>query len=602
MIQVNNISKGYAGRELIEDGSFSVSPNERIGVIGRNGSGKSTLFKMILGIESPDSGEVIIPKNYLIKSLDQYIKFTHETVLAECMQELGADEQYDEYKVEKVLFGLGFTKEDMNKDPLSFSGGYQIRINLAKALIGKPGLLLLDEPTNYLDILSLRWLKNFLRKFDGEVMLITHDRGFMNDIITHTVGLRRRKIKKIAGDTHQYEEQMKLEDDLYEQTRANQEKKKKELEDFVTRFKAKASKAAQAQSRVKQLEKMQEMDKLEVEANLSLNFNYKETPAKVLMQLKDLSFGYKPDNKLFKDLSFDINKNDRIGIIGKNGKGKSTLLNVIGGFLESQTGQMKSHPSLFQGYLGQTNISRLNSNNTIAQEITECNAELSFTQVRQICGAMMFSGDMADKKIEVLSGGEKSRVMLGKILAYQTNLLLLDEPTNHLDIESVSALMNGIKEYQGAVLIVTHDEVLLHETVNKLLVFQKDGVEIFDGSYQDFLDKIGWEEELADVQNDKKPKLTKKEKQRLAQERVRALSPIKKQVQGLENEIIQKEENLESLNTLLIKSTEENNYDLIREYSQQIKESEQVIEQLFTELDQKTEELHKAEESFKITD
>lgn len=380
MIQINNIYKSYSDREIITDSSFTVSPNEKIGIIGRNGSGKSTLFKMILGEETPDSGDIVIPKHYLIKSLDQYIHFTKETVLAECMQELSSDEQYDDYKAEKILFGLGFTKEDMTKDPRNFSGGFQIRINLAKALLGQPGLLLLDEPTNYLDIVSLRWLKSFLKKFDGELMLITHDRQFMNDIITHTVGLRRRKLKKIKGNTYKYEEQMKLEDELYEQTRVNQEKERKELEAFVDRFKAKASKATQAQSRVKKLEKMQVMEELESEANLSLNFNYKEIPAKVLMENKNLSFAYPDSPFLFKDLSFDVSSKDRIGIIGKNGKGKSTLLNIIAGFLETSTGNLKSHPSVVQGYLGQTNISRLTKSDSIIEEVTSCNPSLSHTQ------------------------------------------------------------------------------------------------------------------------------------------------------------------------------------------------------------------------------
>lgn len=497
MIQLNSISKHFGSQTLFDDLDLMISKGERIGFVGRNGSGKSTLFKIILGELTPDDGKINIPKGYKIGALDQHIHFTKSTVLEECCQVLTEDEQYDWWKAERILFGLGFTEEDLQKDPTSFSGGFQVRINLTKALVQNPNLLLLDEPTNYLDIVSLRWLRGFLRAFKGEVLLITHDRDFMDSVATHTIGLTRKRLRKYKGNTAKFYEQVSVSDEIYEQTRSNQEKKKKELQAFVDRFGAKASKAAQAQSRAKQIEKMGTLAKLSDEHSLGFRFHYKECPGKIILESTDLSFSYsgKPEDDLFSNISISIGRNDRIGIIGKNGKGKSTLLNVLAGELKARAGSTSNHPSMSIGHFGQTNIERLHAGNTIQNEITESNPELSFAQVRKICGTMMFEGDLANKKISILSGGEKSRVMLGKILAHKSNILLLDEPTNHLDMESIESLTNEIKRFEGAVIVVTHSELMLKEIANKLIIFHKGIAEFFDGTYDEFLEKIGWETE-----------------------------------------------------------------------------------------------------------
>jgi ATP-binding cassette subfamily F protein 3 len=495
MIQLNNISKHFGLQVLFEDLSLLVGKRERIGFVGRNGSGKSTLFKIILNEITPDSGEVVIPKGYKIGALDQHINFTKPTVLEECCQVLSEDEQYDWWKAERILFGLGFTEEDLEKDPNSFSGGYQVRINLTKALVQNPNLLLLDEPTNYLDIVSLRWLRGFLKEFKGEVLLITHDKDFMDSVSTHTTGISRKRLSKYKGNTAKFYEQLSLSDEMYEQTRLTQEKKKKELQGFVDRFGAKASKAAQAQSRAKQIEKMGTIEKLDTEHNLGFKFHYKDCPGKVILETKNLSFSYSglEEEDLFKNLSLFVGTKDRIGIIGKNGKGKSTLLNVIAGELKARTGEITGHPSLSMGHFGQTNIERLNQSSTILDEISDSNPDLAFGQVRKICGTMMFADELAKKKVSVLSGGEKSRVMLGKILAKKSNLLLLDEPTNHLDMESIETLSQEIIRFPGAVILVTHSELLLRSSVNKLIIFHEGRADFFDGTYDEFLEKIGWE-------------------------------------------------------------------------------------------------------------
>lgn len=495
MIQLNKISKHFGIQVLFDDLDLLIGKGERIGLVGRNGSGKSTLFKIVLGEVVSDGGEIIIPKGYRIGALDQHIHFTKPTVLEECCQVLSEDEQYDWWKVERILFGLGFSEEDLDKDPMSFSGGYQVRINLTKALVQNPNLLLLDEPTNYLDIVSLRWLRGFLKAFKGEVLLITHDRDFMDSVTTHTIGLTRKRLRKYKGDTVKFHEQIAISDEIYEQTRLTQEKKKQDLQGFVDRFGAKASKATQAQSRAKQIEKMGTMEKLGDEHNLGFKFNHKGCPGKVILETEGLSFSYsgKAEEDLFSNLSLSIGNKDKIGIIGKNGKGKSTLLNVLAGELTARAGEITSHPSMSIGHFGQTNIERLQYENTIQEELTASNPDLSFAQVRKICGTMMFEGDLAKKKISVLSGGEKSRVMLGKILAFKSNILLLDEPTNHLDMESIEALTSEIVKYEGSAIIVTHSELMLRAVATKLIIFHKGIAEFFDGTYDEFLEKIGWE-------------------------------------------------------------------------------------------------------------
>ena len=567
-----------------------MNPGNRVGLVGRNGSGKSTLFKLILGEETPDDGEISIPKGYKIGALKQHLEFSEKTLRDETALALSEDDKFSIYKVEKMLFGLGFTQDDLDKDPLSFSGGYQIRINLAKLLISEPNLLLLDEPTNYLDILSLRWLRSFLKSFDGEVILITHDRDFMDSITTHTMGIVRRTLSLIPGNTHKFYAQLELNDEHYEKQRASQDRKRKELEDFIAKNKVRASTAAQAQSKMKLLEKMDDMDSIVDEATLEFNFNFKDTPAKVLLDVKDVSFGYKSDNILFKDISFALKKGETLGIIGKNGKGKSTLLNTIAGELKQITGNVDFHGTTTFAHFGQTNIAHLNPNNTIMDEIYVANSKLSEATVRGICGSMMFSGDDAKKKVSLLSGGEKSRVMLGQILAKDVNLLFLDEPTNHLDMQSIDSLTEAIKSFNGSCIIVTHSEALLRAVCDRLIVFAKEGAQYFDGTYDEFLEKIGWDEEEIEKKVKTEPKINKKEnaKQRkaLISERNKLTNPLKKELEKLENSIIKLEDEVEKEQAELIQASNAGDNSKVIELSQLVTKKEKEVEEKFEKLEE----------------
>ncbi len=606
MIQLSNISKNFASQELFNNLNFKLNAGNRVGLVGRNGSGKSTLFKIILGEEGHDSGDVIIPKGYKIGTLRQHLEFSESTLREEAALALEEEMKYDVYRVEKILFGLGFSAPDLEKDPLSFSGGYQIRINLAKLLVTEPNLLLLDEPTNYLDILSLRWLKTFLRSFEGEVILITHDRDFMDAVSTHTAGVVRKSVELIPGDTHKFYAQLSSNDELYAKQKIAQDKKVKELEEFIAKNKARASTAALAQSKVKQLEKMEMMDDLGFDNTLEFNFDLKETQSKILLDVKNLEFGYSADKILFRDISFTLAKGECLGIIGKNGKGKSTLLNTIAGELKQLMGKVEFHSSTEFAHFGQTNIAHLNPANTVLDEIYVGNPKLSAAKVRGIAGAMMFTGDSAEKKVSLLSGGEKSRVMLGQILARQVNLLFLDEPTNHLDMDSIAALTQAIKSFEGSVIIVTHSEALLRAVADRLIIFAQEGAEYFDGGYDDFLEKIGWDEEEGEEVVKKEPTLNthkkenKKLRAQLIAERNKITSPLKKKLDKLEASIMEIEENLEEYHAALNKASECGDNSKIMELSTligkgetEIEEKFEVLEELHHELDEVTAEYEK---------
>jgi ATP-binding cassette, subfamily F, member 3 len=581
VIKINQLSKSYFARELFTDVNLQMNAGERLGLVGRNGHGKTTLFRLILGQEEPDSGEITIPRNYRIGHLEQHLHFTRPTILEESALGLPEEEAHSIYKAEAILFGLGFSHTDLERAPREFSGGFQIRINLAKLLLSEPNLLLLDEPTNYLDITSVRWITRFLSNFKGELILISHDRDFMDRVSTHTAVIHRQKVRKFEGGTAKAYAQIVLEDEIHEKTRANEEKKRAQAEAFINRFRAQASKAKLVQSRIKMLERLPKLDELADIASLDFEFRYGAFNAKTLLEARDLSFGYTPEHLLIRHLRLTINARDKFAVIGNNGKGKSTLLNVIFGGLRPVAGEIKTHPDMKLGYFGQTNIQRLHPKLTVEQEIEQANPALTRTQVRNICGTMMFGGDLALKKVAVLSGGEKSRTLLGKILAHPSNLLLLDEPNNHLDMESIDALIESLKKFPGAVLIVTHNERILRALATKLIVFHRGKVEVFNSSYDEFLEKIGWEEESDGNGARKKP--TQRNDHHEKKEREKAERKEKARIEKLEAQIMKSENALKQYNEQLEIEATRNNLTQIAELSRKISQVKQEIEDLYRE-------------------
>ncbi len=536
MIQFDDVSLAFSGEPLFEHASFTIQKGDRCGLVGRNGSGKSTLFRLIVGELDTDGGNISISKNYRIGYLHQNIRFTEPTVLAEAALGLPEGEKDHLYKAEKILFGLGFSEDDLEAPPSSFSGGFQLRLHLAKVLIAEPDCLLLDEPTNYLDLPSIRWLMHFLSRWKGAFILISHDRDFMDKVTTHTMGIHREAVIKIRGSSLDFFKQILEKEELHEKSRVKVEKKKAHMQSFVERFGAKASKAAQARSKQKMLDREPVLEELNLLSSLSFSFNEAPFPGKKMVDMEHVQFSFTED-PLIQDVSLEIEKGERVAIIGKNGRGKSTLLRLIGSDLTSKQGTVHFSENTRIGYFGQTHVDRLNSAHSIEQEIATANPALTYTQVKAICGLMMFGGTLSEKKISVLSGGEKSRVLLGKIVAKPCNILLLDEPTHHLDIESIEALIDALEDFSGAVVIVTHSELILRRLdVDKIILCTSAQQTTFLGNYDEFLEKIGWEDE------NKGSRLKKNQPGRPHSEspakKTALCAPLRKQIQEKEAQVM----------------------------------------------------------------
>ncbi len=562
MIKAINLSKSFGEQELFNSVNFAIGTGERAGLIGRNGHGKTTLLRIITGEDHPDSGEISRPRGYTLGFVRQHIGFSGSTIIEEACSGLPVHMKDEKWRAEKILAGLGFSQSDFLRHPSEFSGGFQVRLNLASVLVSEPDMLLLDEPTNYLDVVSIRWLSSFLRQWKGELLLITHDRHFMDSVITHVLGIHRQKIRKMAGSTEKYYEQIVKEEEIYEKTRLNDEKKRKETELFITRFRAKARLAGMVQSRIKALDRMEKMDRLDKIKSLDFSFSYLPSQSKTALHVKDLTFGY-ADIPLIKDLTFSVSRTDRICVIGKNGKGKSTLLKLLAGALSPRSGELLFHPDTAIGYYAQTNVSTLNEKLTIEEEI--CTAGCEKQQARNIAGAMMFEGDAALKPVSVLSGGEKSRVMLGKILVSPSNLLLLDEPTNHLDMDSCDAFLAAVDDFDGACIVVTHNEMFLHSLANRFIVFGETGITVFEGTYSQFLEKIGWEDEAVRdggrQKNSGQPgrKETRKLKANLLKRKTSELKPLEESIDRIESDIILNEERTEKITEEILALSQQGN-------------------------------------------
>jgi ATP-binding cassette subfamily F protein 3 len=607
MIRFENISKSYGKQQLFDQISFKINAKERVGLVGRNGHGKTTMLRMIMHKTQPDSGQVVIPKNYQVGYVEQQIAFKADTVLGEGMRGLPAQEQDHYWKVEKILAGLGFSQADMNRHPDEFSGGFQVRLNLAKVLVSEPDLLLLDEPTNYLDITSIRWIEQFLNQWPRELMLITHDRSFMDRVITHVLAIHRKGIRKIQGNTEKLYSQIAQDEEIYEKTRINDERKQKELEQFISRFRAKARLANLVQSRVKTLAKIEKKNKLESIKDLSFRFRYQPISAKYVMHIDNLSFSY-TTHPLVQNLTLHIQNRDRICIVGPNGRGKTTLLKLLAQRLNPTSGTIDYHPKTLLKYYEQTNVQTLLDSRTVEEEIMVDSVDHDRQQIRNICGLMMFEGDDALKKISVLSGGEKARVLLGKILISPANLLLLDEPTNHLDMASCDALINAINQFEGAVIMVTHNEMFLNAISRRLVVFQDDCPYVFEGSYASFLEKNGWHNESLLIDNGKAHpsnikqdrKQTKKQRALLIQKRSREITPIKKKISQIEEQITLLENDLAKFSVDMQAASESGDSERIIQLGQDINATEKKIDSFFDKLEKESMKLEKLEKSFDV--
>jgi ATP-binding cassette subfamily F protein 3 len=607
MLTVSGLSKSYGKQTLFEGASFQVAPGERVGVVGRNGTGKTTLFRILLGEEAADEGSVAVPAGYRIGYLAQQLRFGNASVLGEAASALppredGTDETY---RAKAVLSGLGFSEGDFSLDPAVLSGGYQVRLNLARTLLSAPDLLLLDEPTNYLDVVSIRWLGRFLRGWRGALLLITHDRDFMDGVTTHTMAIHRGRVRKMSGGTEKLYGQILQEEEIHEQTRINDEKRRKDAEVFIARFRAQATKARAVQSRIKALGRHERLERLAEIRDLDFRFSEAPFAGKWMMEVRDLSFGYDADRPLIGGLSFAVAKGDRIAVVGPNGRGKTTLLRLLAGELAPSAGAVKPAANLKTGYFGQTNVDRLHPGNSVEEEVRQANPALTRTKVRTLCGAVMFGGDAAEKKVSVLSGGERSRVLLGKILATPVNLLLLDEPTNHLDQESVDAFVEAVSAFEGAVILVTHIERVLSAVATKLVVFDGGKVELFQDGYADFLDRVGWQAEAqegaparAARERPAKGRDARRRRADLVARRSRELKALRKAIETVEGEILSLEGRLAADEAAIVEASVSNDGAAIRKASRAASSARERIETLYDELGALGNELHQKERAF----
>lgn len=608
MIQIQNIKKEFGEQVIFNDASLLIASQERVGLVGRNGSGKSTLFKILLNEEHLDGGSIQIPKNYTLGHLSQHLHFEKKTVYEEACSILKPNEDgwLDTHSVEAILFGLGFNQESLKMSPSLLSGGFQIRLNLAKVLAAEPNILLLDEPTNYLDIVSTRWLSRFLRSWKGELLLITHDKKFMDSVCTHTAAIYQNKFRKIQGPVNKLLETIEAEEEVLLRTAENDSKKREQLERVIERFRFKASKAAMVQSKIKAVERLSHT---EIQTNSSvLDFSFTEAPfpGKRLCKISDLGFAYKDKDFLLQNLSFEIFKGDRIAVIGPNGRGKTTFLNLLANELFPTLGEISFNPNVQTNYFGQTNINRLHLNNTVEEEIQSALKDTSRGKARSLAGLMMFSGDAAMKRIQVLSGGERSRVLLAKILATECNFLLLDEPTNHLDMDSIESLLEALENFEGTSVVVTHDEALLHAFAKRLIVFDGGECFVFEGTYKEFLENVGWKEEkeisgfAIEQKSIQKPKEDRKARADYIAMRSKLLKPLEQKIKKLEEEIQFFENQTSELESLLVEISAGSDGEKISETAKKLDNAKEKIESLFVEWETASTELETLKEKYPL--
>lgn len=611
MLQLEKISLSLGERDLLDEVSTLINPGERIGLVGPNGAGKSTLLKIIMGLREADGGKVILSKEetlgYLpqdgvdpdftltvveevetvykpLFELEQKVKDLQvqlETTAPDSAEHEKLMERYGELQtkleasglytlrsdVEKVLMGLGFKDSDFNRSTSEFSGGWLMRIALAKLLLKKPTYLLLDEPTNHLDIESLQWMENFLNSYEGAVIVVSHDRAFLDTITTRTLALRRGSLSDYAGNYTYYENKWEEERELLINAQKNQEKQLKETEEFVERFRYKASKARQVQSRIKQLEKI---DRIEVEdelANVSFSFPSPERSGLVVMRLENIQKSY-GSNVVFDGLDYEIERGDKIAVVGPNGAGKSTMIRILAGLEEFQGGERIEGHKVSTNYFAQHQAEDLDLNKDPLEIMMDAGSGEKESRLRSILGSFLFTGDDVFKKVKVLSGGEKSRLALAKMLLSPSNFLIFDEPTNHLDMSSKNILQQALQQYEGTCVIVSHDRAFLDPIVTKVLEVQPQRIKTYLGNISYFLDKKREEAELEKSQNDgngssgsnnssseDKPALSRKEERRIEAERRNALNkrigPVKKKLQQVEEAIEKAEERKNEIEAMM---------------------------------------------------
>lgn len=601
MISVQNLSMHFTGDDLFTDITFLIREKDRIGLVGKNGAGKTTLIRLLCGLEQPHKGDVIVPEDTSIGYLPQEKELKSElTVLEEALTAFEEQQRLEqqlkkleheiqhrtdyesevyhklieklsflneriallganaiEGEAERILVGLGFEHEDMQRRMPEFSNGWQMRVELAKILLQRPDLLLLDEPTNHLDIEAIQWLEGFLQNYNGAILMVSHDRTFLDAITIRTIEISNGRIYDYKGSYSFYVEarQQRIETDMA--AYSNQQREVREIERFIERFRYKSTKAKQVQSRVKLLEKMDEIVVDDMDRS-AIHFRFPPAPhsGKLTLETIGLSKAY-GSLQVLKDINLLIPRGERIAFVGRNGEGKSTLSKILAGVLD-YTGELKFGHEVKVGYYAQNQHDMLDMEKTVFETLDEVAVGEMRTRIKSLLGAFLFGGEAIDKKVKVLSGGEKARLSLARMLLFPVNLLIMDEPTNHLDMMSKDILKSALLQYQGTLLIVSHDRDFLQGLTQKVYEFRKPEIKIHDGDVFAFLEKKKLEHlrELETAQSKKRDESTPKSNNKIQYEERKQLDKIlrkcQREIETLEQKIHQQEKAIETMDALLV--------------------------------------------------
>lgn len=583
LLGLQNVTFEFGARTIVEDATWHIQPNERIGLIGYNGTGKSTLLKVLTGQYTPAKGtvekgretsigflhqdllgfdtedsilEVALGAFERVKELERQLEIMGEELAktgdeklandyADLLHEMDVLDGYSiHHRTEEILQGLGFTNAELHKPYKNFSGGWRMRVLLAKMILQQPDVLLMDEPTNHLDMPSIEWLEKYLMHYQGSVVIVSHDRFFLDRMTNKIVELYQQQLHFYTGNYSYYEKEKEIRVDMQKKAFENQQDYIRQQERFVERFKAKASKAAQAQSIVKRLDKLDRIEDVEIERpNMRINFAVEKQPGKVICTLKNITKRFK-EVHIVENTGAEIDRGDKIALIGANGKGKSTLLRIIAG-AETFDGDREWGHNVMESFYAQHQLEALNMNNDILEELKDARSGKNDLELRSLLGAFLFSGDTVEKKVKVLSGGEKARVALAKTIASKANFLMLDEPTNHLDIHSVDLLVESLNKYEGSLILISHDRYFISRIANKIWEIDDQKIREFKGTYAEWED---WKErklktDAALKKNDipvvkEAPKEVKPVNTSISNDAKKELQKVKTQFKQLEEKLV----------------------------------------------------------------
>jgi ATP-binding cassette, subfamily F, member 3 len=618
MISITNLSYYIGGRPLYENANMFVKPKDKIGLIGLNGRGKSTLLKLINGDYKPDGGSISKSNDCTIGFLNQdLLSYQTEDAIVTVAMEAFKDavdtqrqiekilhkleteysddlvekltrlqEKFDhldgysmQAKAEEVLEGIGFSTSDLHRPLKEFSGGWRMRVMLAKLLLEKPSLLMLDEPTNHLDLPSIEWVENYLRTYDGAVIIVSHDRTFLDNVVTKTVDVTQQQLITYEGNYSFYLQEKELRTEIQQNAYENQQQKIRQTERFIERFKAKASKSRQVQSRVKQLEKLDLVEEV-VNDNAAVNFRFKfnQQPGRFIINLNNVSKAY-GHNEILKNTTVAIERTDKIALIGANGRGKSTLLRILAGE-EPVQGERIMGYNVIKAFYAQHQLESLHVESEILDELLHAGSGKTEQELRNVLGCFLFSDEDVFKKIKVLSGGEKSRVALAKTLISEANFLLLDEPTNHLDFISENILIQALQQYKGAFVVVSHNRHFVSQIANKIWYIEDKQIKEYPGTFDEY---EYWRKNQPPLTTSR-PDIKVKEAKPQTPQKTAAPSNVS-QVKNLEKELKKVEEEIERLQARKMELESAMATPEVYNSGSKIKESKKELDELTSHLD-----------------